>query len=245
MPGMTRPRSITHEGSTIRYTVVRSARRKKTLTITIDPNDGVRVRVPTRTPNAEIEAIVRKRADWILRKLADERADPQPRRFVTGEKLYYLGRELPLVVQLTTGEALSVSLEADSLRIACPGWLSENDRASAIRHALLDWYRERAVELLRESVAHWRPKVGVSPARISIGDQKTLWGSCSSRGSLRFNLRLAMAPRELIDYVTVHELCHLLEANHSTSFWQHVHNVMPDFEARRRRLKELEPVLGL
>ena len=242
---MTRPRSIKHEGSTIRYTVMRSARRKKTLTITIDPGNGVRVLVPTRTPNAEIEAVVRKRAGWILRKLAEERPEPQSRRFVSGEKLYYLGRELPLVVQLTTGGPPSVSLEADSLRIACPGGLSDNDRTAAIRHALLGWYRERAAGLLRESVERWQPKVGVSPACISIGDQKTRWGSCSSKGSLRFNLRLAMVPQALIDYVAVHELCHLRVANHSTGFWQQVHQVMPDFEARRRRLKELEPLLGL
>lgn len=242
---MTRPRSIRHGDSTIRYTVVRSRRRKKTLTITIDPGHGVRVLVPARTPNAEIEAIVRKRAGWILRKLSEERAEPQPRRFVTGQKLHYLGRELPLVVQLTADRAPSVSLEADSLRIACPVGLPEEDRAVAIRHALLGWYRERAAELLRESVGRWQPEVGVSPTRISIGDQKTRWGSCSSKGSLRFNLRLAMVPQTLIDYVAVHELCHLLEANHSPSFWQHVHNFMPDFEVRRRRLKELEPVLGL
>ncbi len=242
---MTRPRSISHGDSTIRYTVVRSRRRKKTLTITIDPGNGVRVLVPARTPNAEIEAIVRKRAGWILRKLAEERPEPQPRRFTTGEKLHYLGREVPLVVQLTADQAPSVSLEADALMVACPVRLSEEDRTAAIEQALLGWYRERAAGLLRESVARWQPEVGVSPARISIGDQKTRWGSCSSKGSLRFNLRLAMVPQALIDYVAVHELCHLLEANHSPSFWQHVHRVMPDFEARRRRLKELEPALIL
>ena len=242
---MTRPRSISHGDSTIRYTVVRSDRRNKTLTITIDPGNGVRVLVPSRTPNAEIEAIVRKRAGWILRKLAEERPEPQPRRFATGEKLYYLGRELPLVVQLTTGGPPSVSLDADSFRIVCPGGLQEEDRTAAIKHVLLGWYRERAAGLLRESVERWQPKVGVSPSRISIGDQKTRWGSCSSKGSLRFNLRLAMVPEALIDYVAVHELCHLLEANHSAGFWQQVHRVMPDFESRRRKLKELEPLLGL
>ena len=242
---MTRPRSIGHRGSIIRYTVLRSARRKKTLTITIDPVDGVRVLVPLRTPNSEIESMVRKRADWILRKLAEERTEAQPRRFVTGETLYYLGRELPLLVQLTTDRAPSVSLEADTFRIACPVSLPDEDRAAAIRHALLAWYGERAAELLQESVERWQPRVGTSPTRISIGDQKTRWGSCSSKGSLRFNLRLAMVPQALIDYVTVHELCHLLEANHSAAFWQKVSLAMPDYEARRSSLRDLEPLLGL
>ena len=242
---MTRPRSITHGGSTIRYTVVRSARRKKTLTITIDPGGGVRVLVPLRTPNAEIESMVGKRAGWILRKLAEDRPKAQPAQLATGEKLYYLGRELPLLVQLTTDQVASVSLDAGSLRIACPVSLQDEDRAVAIRHALLDWYRERAADLLQSAVERWQPRVGTSPTRISIGDQKTRWGSCSSKGSLRFNLRLAMASQELIDYVTVHELCHLLEANHSAAFWEQVSLAMPDYEERRRSLGELEPLLTL
>ena len=109
----------------------------------------------------------------------------------------------------------------------------------------MSWYKQQAADLLRESVERWQPIVGTSPARISIGDQKTRWGSCSSKGSLRFNLRLAMAPQALIDYVTVHELCHLLESNHSAAFWEQVASVMPDYEARRRKLRELEPVLTL
>ena len=242
---MTRPRSITHEGSTIRYTVVRSARRKKTLTISIDPGNGVRVLVPARTPNAEIEAIVRKRAGWILRKLAEERPEPQPKPLETGDTLHYLGREVRLLVQFTSDEAPTVSLDSGFLKVACPAWVPEEDRAVAIRQILLGWYREQAAELLWKSVERWQPKVRVSPARISIGDQKTRWGSCSSKGSLRFNLRLAMVPEALIDYVAVHELCHLLEANHSASFWQHVRQFMPDFEDRRRRLKELEGTLAL
>ncbi len=242
---MTHPRSIIHAGSTIHYAVVRSARRKRTITITIDPDEGIRVSAPLRTPNAEIEAIVRKRADWILRKLAEERPKPQPRQFATGDKLYYLGREIPLLVKLSTDQAPSVSLEADSLRVECPAWVPEENRAYAIRQALVIWYKQRAAELLWESVERWQPKVGGSPTRISIGDQKTRWGSCSSKGSLRFNLRLAMAPQALIDYVTVHELCHLLVANHSEAFWKQVSLVMPDFEERRRRLRELEPVLTL
>ena len=242
---MTRLRSITHDGSKIRYTVVRSPRRKKTLTITIDPGNGVRVLVPTRTPNAEIEAVVRKRAGWILSKLAEEPQEPQTKPLETGDTLHYLGREVRLLVQLTSDEAPSVSLDASILKLACPVRLPDQDQAAAIRQALLAWYAERAAELLRKSVERWQPRVGASAARISIGNQKTRWGSCSSKGSLRFNLRLAMVPQALIDYVAVHELCHLLEANHSASFWQHVHQVMPDFEVRRRRLKELEPLLGL
>ena len=242
---MTRLRSVRLGDASIRYTVVRSARRKKTVTITIDPEKGVLVAAPMRTLNREIESIVRKRAAWILRKLSEERPRRPARQLATGETLYYLGREVSLLVQLTHDTAPSVSLESGTLRLACPAGLEEEERAAVLRQTLLSWYMGRAGELMRESVERWRSVVGASPVRISIGDQKTRWGSCSSKGSLRFNWRLAMVDRELADYVAVHELSHLLVANHSAAFWKEVARVIPDYESRRRRLREVEPTLGL
>ena len=242
---MTRLRSIRLGDSSIRYTVARSARRKKTVSITIHPEKGVQVAAPARTPNLEIESIVRKRAAWILRKLSEDRPRPPARKFATGETLHYLGREVSLFVQFTHDLAPSVSLVDGVFRVGCPARLEEEERGPALRQALLSWYMGRAEELMRESVERWRSVVGASPVRISIGDQKTRWGSCSSKGSLRFNWRLAMVERDLADYVVVHELAHLLVANHSAAFWKEVGRVIPDYESRRRKLREVEPRLDL
>ena len=242
---MTRPRSIRFGDASIRYTVSRSARRRKTVSITVHPEKGVLVAAPMRTLDREIESIVRKRASWILRKLLEDRPRRPARQLVTGETLYYLGREVPLFVQFTHDPSPSVSFEAGTLRLGCPGGLEEEERGSVLRQTLLAWYMGRAEELMRESVERWRSAVGASPVRISISDQKTRWGSCSSKGNLRFNWRLAMVDRELVDYVAVHELSHLLVANHSAAFWKEVARVIPDYESRRRRLREVEPALGL
>ena len=242
---MTRPRSIRLGDSNIRYTVVRSARRKKTVSITVHPEKGVLAAAPMRTLDREIEAIVRKRAAWILRKLSEDRPRRPGRQLATGETLHYLGRKVSLLVQLTHDPSPSVSLESGTLRLGCPAGLDEEERGSVLRQTLLSWYMGRAEELMRESVERWRSVVGTSPVRISIGDQKTRWGSCSSKGSLRFNWRLAMVDQELADYVAVHELSHLLVANHSAAFWKEVARVIPDYEVRRRRLREVEPRLGL
>ena len=242
---MTRPRSIHLVDASIRYTVSRSARRRKTVSITVHPEEGVLVAAPMRTLNREIESIVRKRAAWILRKLSEDRPRRPARRLATGETLHYLGREISLLVQFTHDPSSSVSLEAGTLKLGCPAGLEEEDREAAMRQTLLSWYMGRAEELMRESVERWRSVVGASPVRISIGDQKTRWGSCSSTGSLRFNWRLAMVDRDLADYVTVHELSHLLVANHSAAFWKEVARVIPDYERRRWRLREIEPTLGL
>ena len=241
---MTRLRSIQFGDTEIRYRVARSARRKKTVAITVDPDEGVSVAAPLRTPNDEIAAIVRKRAGWILRKLGEQRARPQPRQLVSGESLYYLGREIPMVIRYTHNPKVYVRLKDARFRIECPDLFGEARRA-ALQEALVGWYKRRAEERMKASVEVWQSEVGIEPARItrvSIGDQKTLWGSCSTNGSLRFNWRLVMAHPTLINYVTVHELCHLLVASHSDRFWEQVARVMPDYKERRRRLRELEPM---
>ena len=242
---MTRLRSILFGDDEIRYSVTRSARRKKTITITLHPSEGVIVAAPLRTPNAEIEALVRKRAGWILRKLGEERPAPQAREFASGESLPYLGREVPMFVQPTDGRAPSVRLDGGRFLVECPKELAGEARRAVLREALISWYKDRAEGKMRLLVERWQSKVGAKPARIAIGNQKTRWGSCSSNGNIRFNCRLLMAPPGLIDYVIVHELCHLLVANHSDRFWEQVSRTMPDYEERRRRLREIEPTLDL
>ncbi len=97
-------------------------------------------------------------------------------------------------------------------------------------------HKERARALVHERINHWAPLIGVSPKRIAIRDQRSRWGSCSTKGNLNFNYRLALIPIELVDYVVVHELCHLHEFNHSERFWAHVTTHLPDYELRKKAL---------
>ena len=97
---------------------------------------------------------------------------------------------------------------------------------------------EEAKRVIPARVAHFAPIVGVSYGRVTIRCQKTRWGSCSSRGELTFNWRLIMAPPEMIDYVVVHELCHLNHMDHSPAYWKSVGNILPDYKVRREWLKE-------
>ena len=97
---------------------------------------------------------------------------------------------------------------------------------------------DRAKELLNDSVKYWASKIGVQYGRIAIKDQKTRWGSCSTKGNLNFNRRLAAAPSPVKDYVVIHELCHLIEMNHSKKFWNEVSRFCPDHKAHRKWLRE-------
>lgn len=103
--------------------------------------------------------------------------------------------------------------------------------------------RNHARTLITQSIQHYAPLVGVTYNQIAIRTQHTRWGSCSSKGNLNFNCLLALAPREVLDYIVVHELCHRKEMNHSERFWNEVARIMPDYKVRLQWLKEHGPGL--
>ncbi len=113
-----------------------------------------------------------------------------------------------------------------------------SDLTDSQRAALEKRYIEAAREYFPKRVAYFLPLTGGSFQRITIRDQKTRWGSCSARGTLSFNWRLMLAPPAVLDYVVVHELCHLTHMNHSAAFWALVESVCPDYRIHRKWLKE-------
>lgn len=104
--------------------------------------------------------------------------------------------------------------------------------------ALEKRYRESARTQFERRAAYYLPLTGGHYTSISVRDQKTRWGSCSSSGTLSFNYRLVFAPAEILDYVVVHELCHLTHMNHSKDFWNKVASVMPGYQIHRQWLRE-------
>ena len=114
-----------------------------------------------------------------------------------------------------------------------------------LRKLLKDWYRARAADHVARRIAHYGPRLGVRPRRVSIRDQRLQWGSCSSAGAINLNWRLMLTPGELADYVIVHELCHLRHLDHSARFWALVSEVIPDHQRRRRDLDALQDSLPL
>ena len=232
--------SVEFNGKRIEYTVVRSARRKKTIEITLDPQQGVVVRSPARTSRKEIAELVRQRAGWILSRATEDILRPTPRRFTDGETLFYLGEQIPIVANTAPDERVSVSFEDGAFQIATPIDISEEDRVAAVKEVVERWYRREAARLLPEAVARWQGKVSrKTPSRVLIRSQRKRWGSCSSDGSIRLNWRIVMAEPALIDYVAVHELAHLDVMDHSPRYWQKVERVMPDYRLRRKRLNEV------
>ena len=231
--------------ATIEYEVHRSQRRRKTVQITMDGGRVV-VAAPADTPTSKLEAIVHKRAPWILRQTPDLLPVVPRKRFVSGETLPYLGRNIRLVVDTADVQAPEVRFDHWSFRIAVPIGLEEAKRCDEVRKVVVQWYRKRAGQRLPRAVEMWRKRIGLSESPdFLIRDQRQRWGSCAPDGTLRFNWRVVMLGPALIEYVVVHELAHLKVSSHSTKYWALVSNLLPDAQQRRQRLREAGKLLPL
>ena len=243
---MTTDRGQVRFGDTnIEYEVHRSQRRKKTVQITVD-GAGVQVAAPMSTPDSEVQSIVRKRAAWILKHANEGTLQVAPKRFVSGETLPYLGRNVRLVLDPKDGSTPQIRFDHWRFRVSIPDDLEGEERYQRVRSVVVDWYRTRAAERLRSGVQRWWPRLGNGgEPKILIRDQRQRWGSCAPDSTLRFNWRVMMLEPSLVEYVIVHELVHLGIKNHSQDFWQMLASILPDVEHRRRRLREIGKTLPL
>ena len=218
----------------IRYEV-RFLASRQTLAIEVHPDSRVLVRAPIGCSEALIAERVRKRAVWIARQLAEfERYKPRTpvRQYVSGESHLYLGRQYRL--KLTLGDAASVKLTRHQLLVPLRG-KSEAERVKALLHR---WYLDRArvvfTEVLNASVLRFR---GVEHPRLIVRAMQSRWGSLSCAGAMTLNADLVRAPRSCIEYVVIHELCHIGHREHDARFFKLLGQVMPDWRERKQRLE--------
>ena len=214
--------------------VVRSRRRTAALHIV---GNELQVRVPNQVRDESIIEILQKKRPWIRRKVVQlkEVPVPQPKEFVSGEAFPFLGQNFRLKVQ--EGHRVGVQLsEGYLLTTVRPSEVGEQ-RKQRIQQYLKSWYRSRAEERLQEKVERYSKQIGVSPKGLRVREFKSKWGSCDSRGTISFNLNLIKAPHPIVDYVVIHELCHMIQPNHSKNFWKEVEKYDASYKEHRAWLK--------
>lgn len=227
----------------IPFAIRRSARRT-TVSLAVDAQDGLVVTAPRNTSIEKLDSVVRAKARWVvehLRRKSDLPPPLPPRELVSGEGYRYLGRQLRLRLVVDAPPAPLV-LKNGWLELPIPVGLPEEERPRYARAALIDWYRRLAAARLPEDAARWARRLGVEPPKVIVSEQEKRWGSCS-KGVVRLNWRIMQAPKGLIDYVVAHEVTHLLHEDHSRAFWAALGRVMPDYEVRKGRLREMGPGL--
>lgn len=211
--------------------------RRRTIAIKIEINGNIKVYAPKGTSRRIIGDMVSSKADWIIKNLHEVksiRTQEAKREYIDGESLTYLGQDYPLQLKVNPElKKMTVRLSDDKFLVDTP--VAD---AAAIRGGLEAWYRFMGADHINARLNYYQSLLDVNPSRVTIRNQKTRWGSCSSKGNLNFNWRLMMAPAEVIDYVVVHELSHMIHLNHSKNFWNQVSVILPDYRARKDWLKK-------
>ncbi len=210
---------------------------RKTTDIVIERNGVVTVRPPRGLTPEQVDVVVESKRMWIYRNLAEWRdlnATAVVREWVNGESFLYLGRSYRL--------ALVADQNADLIlkdgRFCLRRTLIENGGEEAAKHAFESFYCEKGEKRISERVAYFSPKVGVCPSGSVVKALGYRWASCSDKGVLSFHWKCMMAPPKIIDYMVIHELCHLHQRDHTDAFWNEVDKVMPDFGERKTWLKK-------
>ncbi|MGR0189069.1 M48 family metallopeptidase [Azospirillum aestuarii] len=215
--------------------------------ITVTP-DSVEVVVPTAATEDEIADVLHRRRAWLYeqtRHMAERMARSNAvRRFVSGAKIPYRGRLMRLRVEPCDDTLVSVAYRNGFL-VGCPRSVALASHDDLIESALRLWLRKR----LRQDVAdlvrrHGEPN-GLKPRDVRVKDQKHVWGSCGIDRVVNLNWQLVFAPRTVLEYAVVHELCHLRHRTHDRAFWGLVGTILPDWEARKAWLDQNEYFLTL
>lgn len=210
---------------------------RKRLTISVHPDRSVTAIAPADRSIEEVHAHLRRRRKWIVKQRRHfEKFHPlaEPRRYISGETHLHLGRQYRLRVQ--EADRAEVKLSGGFFHVQTPF----PEKPGEIAKALNDWYRSRANAIFHEQIDRLLEKVpSLKPEtlRIRIRPMKRSWGVCSSAGTITLNLDLVKAPRQCIDYVIAHELCHLHVPDHSPAFYRRLSRCMPDWKERRKRLE--------
>ena len=231
----------------ISYEVIRKDKARK-LRIKVHPDQRVVVTVPMQVTDEFIHNSVKKRARWIWQHVQDfakQKSDVLPRRYVSGETQFYLGRRYVLKVIIDPEQVAGVKLIRGKLTITLTHDDSDfsdgSDRATKVKSLLDSWYHIKAKTIFAERLAAVLPQanwVNSSPT-FKILSMKKQWGSCSTQGNLVLNPHLVKSPKECIDYVILHELCHIAEYNHSDRFWRLLTQVMPHWREVKTQLDSM------
>ncbi|MFH1634708.1 MAG: SprT family zinc-dependent metalloprotease [Chloroflexota bacterium] len=230
---------VSYGNTNIEYTLTYVDR--ETLAIHVHPDTTVAVEAPLESEFPEIEKRVHKRAAWIVKQQRDFRrfsVEFPPRKYVSGETHRYLGRQYRLRVIEDDVPIDVVRMDRGIITI-----FTLSRSPDHVKKVLEGWFRQRARTIFTEQIENWIPRFerfDVEKPQVIVRKMKSRWGSCTAQGKITLNFKLTQVPKRLIDYVIVHELCHLVKPNHSGEFYTLLSRIMPDWDARREKLNSFE-----
>jgi len=223
-------------GREITYTLKRCKR--KSIGLTID-HQGLRISVPLQTALPHVETILREKADWITQKLEQWQNKKSLAPCWMQDATYPLLGEPWRIALKPSGEiGMARQLRNEAADVACAGQSMPQLNPRHIEKFVMAWYGQQAITCFKQRIAIYAQALNVPAPPFRLSRAKTRWGSCNSRGVIHLNWRLIQMPLHLVDYVVAHELSHLIEMNHSPTFWEQVESVYPNYWMARKELKE-------
>ena len=223
-----------HKNREIKFNII--YRKRKTMSLEIKRDGIINVIAPNGLDKTFIVDKVKNKSDWIIKKL-DEIEVLNNNRYIrsyeSGDIFLYLGNEyiLEVLVDKTT-IGISVSLESNKLIVR-----SNSNNKDVIQRALKNWYTDETLGIVKERINYYKLFFEDTVTSIKIKDQKSRWASCTYKNEILFNLRCSMMPIQIIDYIVVHEMCHMEHRNHSKDFYLAVERILPDYKERVKWLK--------
>lgn len=225
-------------GLTIPYDITFSSRRK-TISIIVHRTKRVEIKAPSGTPVPYIHDLAKSKLAWIVKRLGMIDSMPDhavERKYCEQEIFYFLGTPLSLVFERVTGSG-TARKQGESLIVGIPGSVPVPDHSRYARKLVQEWYRGQGSRIIAGIIREYADLLGLDTPSFRIRNVRRRWGSCNHRNNLNFNSRLIMAPVAQVEYVVMHELCHVRHKNHSGTFWKALQDVMPDYRERREQLR--------
>jgi predicted metal-dependent hydrolase len=224
--------------------VVVTRKNRKTISIKISESCEIIICAPLNIDDEKVKEIIKDKEEWVAQSL--KQIETKRKENVSfKEGILYLGIRYTLDIHKVKHKTLKIIFDNNTFNIYISESLLEKEMDVHLKELLTKWYRVQARRIFQERVNYYSSKLKVSPKRMAIKDQKSRWGSCSSKGNINLNYRLIMAPIEIIDYVIVHELCHLVHLNHSKEFWALVKEISPNYLKYKEWFKNNGNMLNL
>lgn len=207
--------------------------KKKTVSLEIDNRGNLIIRMPINLKKETLDKVIEKRIDWIIQNvniIKEKNSDLINREYKEGEEVYYLGNKYVLKYSgfNKINDDKTISLKGESAK-----------------EELIALYKQSAYDYIEERVKVFSKYFAIKYKQIKIRDQKRRWGSCSFDNKLFFNYKIIMARDEIIDYLVVHEMCHMIHKNHSKEFWNLVSNIMSNAKNLKTELKQISYMLDI
>lgn len=219
-------RKVDIENTTIEYLL--EFKKKKNISIKIESDGDIKVFAPLGLDYKYIDNLIIRKGNWILKSLAKVK---QNNFFIDNKKVIFLGEYYNLIIKSSKENNIFI----DNGEIIINSVNLSNDYINGL---LINWYNKLAIGIVGERAMNISNNISIRPSKIIIKNQQSLWGSCNSKREIRLNWRLVLMPDFVMDYIIIHELCHIKHMNHSKEFWELVEYYSPNYKISKKWLKE-------